>query len=218
MEELADIKHLTKRSPKRIGKGIMTSFGGYKQRYGRRQTRISFCTYKRSLHNLFDCENVLMDYKVSKFQAYLNKLVHMDLLEMIIACHMFYNPSVAREFLLANSCYLDESDFEAKRNDEHARRRVAGIQMFISIDYASRIHTDLDHSSHSLSYVSSRHSGTCAKFPLASHGIVIPLEDGDLYSFRGKEAHGTILESASEDETYVACLTTNQSFGNQIGL
>lgn len=215
IKELVEGKPATKRSEARRGKGPMASFGGYRNRFGKNKPRVNFFTYKRSFNKLLDANDGL----ASSFQAFLNRYAHLDLIELLLGCFMFYNPRVCREFLLANSCYLDDRDFESNQFDVQCRKRVAGIQMFISTDYASRIHIDKDHSSHSIGYVSSARQGECCRFFYASHGTILPLRDGDMFSFTGSLSHGTILERpCPQSATYVLALTTNGPLGKCIGL
>jgi hypothetical protein len=187
--ELVKSKPSTQRSDKRSGAGAMKSFGGYKPdpRYGD-SSRVNFFVYKQSLKFFLAAH----EETAKDFQDFLNRYAHVDVLELILGCFMFNNPRIAHEFLLANSCYLDDRDYRVTQFDMVCKKRVAGIQMFISKNYASRIHIDVDQSSHSIGYVCSNEAGRCATFLYGSHGLALPLQDGDMFSFMGALPHGTI--------------------------
>jgi hypothetical protein len=93
---------------------------------------VSFFTHIRSLPKLL----VGHEEDANNFQDLLNRFAHIDVLKLILGCFMFYNPRIARDFLLTDSYYLDERDHKANQFDIEFRKRAAGIQIFISKNYA----------------------------------------------------------------------------------
>lgn len=130
---------------------------------------------------------------------------------------MCYNAHVTKVFLEKNVPYLlpiehDLTVFEAYIGAQ----RSCGLQLFVSSNYGSMMHTDVDSSEFTLAYVSNQDVIECPTITVdfILDGAIIPCGDGELFSFRASDSHGTTFRQRTSHVSLVACATLNTNFAN----
>ncbi len=106
------------------------------------------------------------------------------------------------------------SNIDTENGCKDFQKGAPGYPMFISKNYCNTMHQDSDASTWTLAYVSNP-TQICkgGHLNIIDYGIQVPLIDGDIFFFRGRDRHATSLCSLTIDPVYVVGIALNQKLG-----